>query len=64
MIGRQCHEVMGSLNPEGTSAACAQGCPALLALRAGRLPHAFDIQARSAAGERRLLSLTPVIVWE
>ena len=62
VIGRQCHEVMASLSPQGTSAACEQGCPALLALRAGNLPHAFDIRARGATGERRLLSITPMLV--
>ena len=38
------------------------GLPRTLALRAGNLPHAFDIRARGATGERRLLSLTPMLV--
>ena len=38
------------------------GLPRTLALRAGRLPHAFDIRARSATGERRLLSITPMLL--
>ena len=52
----------GEPEPGGDLGGVRAGLPRTLALRAGNLPHAFDIRARGATGERRLLSLTPMLV--
>ena len=62
VIGRRCYEVMqgtsaGSLTPE-----CAQGCPSIRYLRAGLVPSTNRLRMLCSSGERKWVSVTPMVV--
>lgn len=62
VVGRHCYEVVAGLGPGGLLPACVDGCPSLRALRAGSVPSAARMQMLCASGERRTVSLTPMVV--
>lgn len=62
VVGLRCYEAVASLAQEGVTPVCMEGCPSLLAFRAGHLPHEFEVRMRIATGGRRLVSLTPMVV--
>ena len=62
VMGRRCYEVMSGPRSSTFTAACSQGCPSMEALRSGRLPRQAEVAVVGASGERKELSVTPVIV--
>ena len=62
VIGRRCYEVVAGLVPGGFTPACLEGCPSIRSLRAGTVPHAITMEMRCASGERKAVSLTPMVV--
>lgn len=62
VVGRYCYEVVGGVTPGGLTPACLEGCPSLRALRGGSVPRAVEMQLLSVSGERRTVSLTPMVI--
>lgn len=62
VIGRRCYEVVTGLVPGGFTPACLHGCPSIRALRAGEIPGALTMRMLCASGERKVASLTPMVV--
>ncbi len=62
-VGRHCYEVAAGPAASGISAECSEGgCPALQAFRAGEPPHAMTLELVCASGERKEISITPIVV--
>lgn len=62
VIGRRCYEVVTGLAPGGMTPACLRGCPSLQAARIGEIPATLTMRMLCSSGERRLTSLTPMVV--
>lgn len=61
-VGRKCYEVIQGVIPGGITPECRQGCPSMRLLRESRLPQATRLRVMCASGERKLVSVTPVVV--
>ena len=62
VVGRRCYDVITGLAPGGFTPECLLGCPSLRALRDGEMPKARTMLMLSASGERKAVSLTPMVV--
>ena len=62
VLGRRCYEVVTGLAPGGFTPACLLGCPSLRSLRGGEIPDAFTMLMLCESGERKAVSLTPMII--
>lgn len=62
VLGRYCFEVFGGLAPGALSPQCQQGCPSLRYLRAGLVPAASRLHMLCADGNRKWVSITPMVV--
>ena len=62
VLGRRCYDVLAGLVPGGIVAGCLEGCPSMRALKAGEVPGALDVQMLCASGERKAVSVTPMVV--
>lgn len=62
VLGRRCYEVVAGLAPGGLTPACLHGCPSIRRIQAGVLPEPLTMQMRCASGQRKLVSLTPLVV--
>ena len=61
-VGRKCYEVVQGVIPGSITPECRQGCPSMRLLREGRVPQATRLRVMCASGERKLVSVTPVVV--
>ena len=62
VLGRNCDETLFDVAVEEKPGDWHPGCPSIRALQAGRLPTQTEMRMVSASGERRLVSLTPIII--
>ena len=62
VVGRHCYEVVAGLTKEGVTPACLGGCPSLRALQAGSVPSAATMRLLCSTGERKTVSLTPMVI--
>ena len=62
VIGRPCYEVVQNLTGGGATPACQHGCPSLRALQEGRLPQTYEVSMLCASGERKSVSITPLVI--
>ena len=68
VLGRRCYDVLAGLAglaglaPGGITPGCLEGCPSMRALRAGEVPGALDVRMLCASGERKAVSVTPMVV--
>ncbi len=62
VLGRRCHEVLQGMAPGGLTAHCIEGCPSIRYLRAGLVPAAARLQLLSSSGERKWVSVSPMVV--
>lgn len=62
VIGRRCYEVVTGLSPGGFTPECLLGCPSLRSLRGGEIPRAFTMLMLCESGERKAVSLTPMVI--
>ena len=62
VLGRRCYEVVAGLAPGGLTPACRHGCPSIRRIQAGVLPEPVTMQMRCASGQRKVVSLTPLVV--
>ncbi len=61
-IGRRCFEFLQGRAPGGLTPACTEGCPSVHSLRDGRIPASVDLQMLDSSGERRDVTVTPMLV--
>lgn len=64
IVGVRCQESVSGMFPGGAGPECVYGCPFLRILRAGDIPVPRDMQVVSADGERKLVTITPMIVTD
>ena len=62
VLGRRCYEVLAGLGPGGITPGCLEGCPSMRALKAGEIPGSLDVRMLCASGERKAVSVTPMVV--
>lgn len=62
-IGRRCHELFSGLDlAGGHQEDHRHECPSITALQAGRLPSQTQMHIVCSSGDRKLVSMTPIIV--
>ncbi len=62
VVGRKCYEVMTSVTSAGLTPQCSGGCPSMHYLRAGLIPATARLQMLCSSGERKWVSITPMVV--
>ena len=62
VIGRPCFQVIQNLAGDGDSPVCLDGCPSLKATTQGRIPLVYDVWMLCASGQRRPVTLTPLVI--
>ncbi|MCY3645615.1 MAG: LuxR C-terminal-related transcriptional regulator [Chloroflexi bacterium] len=62
VVGRHCYEVVAGVAPGGLTPACLNGCPSMRSLQDGRVPSAARLEMLCASGERKSVSVTPIVV--
>ena len=62
VLGRRCYEVVSGLAPGGLTPECLGGCPSIHYLRAGLVPAPVKLQLLCSSGERKWVSVTPMVV--
>lgn len=62
VLGRRCYDVLAGLTAGGIVPECLEGCPSMRALKAGEVPGAVDVRILCASGERREVTVTPMVV--
>ena len=62
VLGRRCFEVVTAPAQGGLSPACLHGCPSIRALQGGTIPGAVTMEMTCATGDRKMVSLTPMVV--
>lgn len=62
VIGRRCYEIVAGTVSGSLTPACENGCPSLRCVRDGMIPGSVEVSMLCASGERRLVSLTPMVV--
>lgn len=62
VIGRRCYEIVAGTIPGSSTPACENGCPSLRYARDGIIPGPVEMSLLCASGERRLVSLTPMVI--
>ena len=61
VLGRKCYEVLQGLALEGAIPFCTRDCPAIAAARAGHIPAATQARMQCASGERKQVTVIPLI---
>lgn len=62
VIGRLCYEVVAGVAPGSLTPACLNGCPSMRSLQSGQVPSAGRVEMLCASGERKAVSVTPLVV--
>ena len=62
VLGRHCYEVLQNLNANSPAEVCIKGCPSLGAAREGHTGTVFQMRMLCASGERKLVTLTPIVI--
>lgn len=62
VLGRRCYEVVSGLAPGGLTPECLGGCPSIRYLRAGLVPSPLKLRVLSSSGERKWVTVTPMVV--
>ena len=62
VLGRRCYEVVSGISHRGIAPECSDGCPSIRYLRAGLVPSPIRLGMLSSTGERKWVSVTPMVV--
>lgn len=62
VAGLRCYEVCASVLQNGTAPICVEGCPSLALARQGIRPPVTEVLMRHSSGERKPVSVIPLIV--
>ena len=64
VIGKPCYKVVHNCLADEETPMCRDGCPSLQAIRENRIPPVYEVSMLCASGQRKLVTLTPMIVPE
>ncbi len=64
VIGRPCYDVVQNCPVDEEVPWCRENCPSLQAIRENRIPSAYEVSMLCTSGQRKTVSLTPMIVPE
>ena len=64
VLGRKCYEVLQGLALDGATPFCTRDCPAIAAARTGHIPAASQARMQSASGERKQVTVIPLVVQD
>ena len=64
VIGRRCYQVCASIPEEGTELVCVDGCPSIRLAREGIIPPVVHVRMLSSSGERKPVTVTPIIIHQ
>lgn len=62
VLGRPCYEVVQNLIDSSREPFCLDGCPSLRVVKAGRLPSVCHVLMLCATGQRKAVTLTPLVI--
>lgn len=62
VIGKKCYEICSSIPVSGSEPICLQGCPSIRLARTGQIPSIGDVRMLCASGERKLVTVSPLVV--
>ena len=62
VLGRRCYEIFAGVTAGSVTPECLRGCPSIRYLREGLIPHATRLRMRCASGERKWVSVIPMVV--
>lgn len=62
VVGRRCSDVVSSLAEGSLTPECLHGCPASRSVQVGLVPAATQLRMLCASGERKMVSLTPMVI--
>ena len=62
VIGHPCYQVLQNFSGDGKMPVCQHCCPSLRTAREGRIPLAYDVRMLCASGQRKLVTITPLII--
>ncbi|MYE54765.1 MAG: hypothetical protein F4X34_06165 [Chloroflexi bacterium] len=62
VLGRRCYEIVAGTVPGSLTPACKNGCPSLRRVRDGIIPGSVDVSMLCSSGDRKMVSLTPMVV--
>ena len=64
VLGRKCYEVAKGVRHDGMAPFCSRDCPAVVAAKHGRIPPAAYVRVQSALGERKQMTVIPLITTD
>lgn len=64
VVGRPCYEVVQNCTADEEAPWCRDGCPSLQAIRGNRIAPVCEVSMLCASGQRKLVTLTPMLVPE
>ena len=64
VLGRKCYEVLQGLALDSVTPFCTRDCPAIAAARAGHIPAATQARMQCSSGERKRVTVIPLIVHD
>ena len=62
VIGKKCYEICNSISVADSEPICLKGCPSIRLARTGRIPSIGHVQMLCASGERKLVTLSPLVI--
>ena len=62
VIGQYCHQVLRANPGNGLPPVCQRGCPFIRLAGQGRIPPAFETSLLCASGQRKRVTLAPMII--
>lgn len=62
VMGKRCYDVVAGLSPGGLAPECLGGCPSMRYLRAGLVPAPVKLRLLCASGERKWVTVSPMVV--
>lgn len=62
VLGQRCYDVIKGHVRNGLAPQCLRGCPSLHYMRAGMVPAASQLHMNCSSGERKWISVSPMVV--
>ena len=62
VVGRLCYQVLHGVSQKNSVPSCLGNCPSILRIKEARLPYPFRVRVLCASGQRKEVTLTPVVI--
>lgn len=62
VIGYRCYQLLQNFSGDGDTPVCQYACPSLRATSEGRIPLVYEVRMLCASGQRKLVTITPLII--